>query len=172
MAYSLDKVLNYYVDVVEKQFKLNIRNKPMSGSGGGIISAAELFVNVQTKYGINFVLEKLNMKEKLKGIDLVITGEGQLDEQTIYNKAPFGIAKLAKDFDIPVICISATLGSGYEKFFDNYIDVVASISGKENWCQGIANEDDIVIATEDIVKQYLVHSHGKQRIKGMICKKS
>lgn len=172
MAYSLDKALNHYADVVEKQFKLNIRNKPMSGSGGGIISAAELFMNVQTEYGINFVLEKLNMKEKLKGIDLVITGEGQLDEQTIYNKAPFGIAKLAKDFDIPVICISATLGNGYEKVFDNYIDVVASISGKENWCQGIVNEDDIVIATEDIVKQYLVHSHGKQRIKGMICKKS
>ncbi len=171
MAYNLDKSLLHYTKVVKKQFNTDIRNKPMSGSGGGIISAAELFMDTSSKYGIEFILQELNLIEKLQGVDLVITGEGQLDEQTIYNKAPYGIAKLAKTFKIPVISINAKLGDGYEKAFDNYIDIIASISGENGWTKGIVNEKDIYIASRDIFIQYLSRIEQKKDIKGLICTK-
>lgn len=172
MAYNLDKALLHYTDIVKKQFNTDIRNKPMSGSGGGIISAAELFMDTSSEYGIDFILKELNIIEKLKGVELVITGEGQLDEQTMYNKAPYGIAKLANKFKIPVISINAKFGNGYKKAFDNYIDIIASISGENGWSKGIVNEKDISIASRDIFTQYLSRIKQQKDIKGLICTKT
>ena len=65
--------------------------------------------------------------ERLEGADLVITGEGQLDFQTVYNKAPVGVAWRAKQRNIPVIAICGSLGEGFENVHAEGIDAVASI---------------------------------------------
>ena len=63
----------------------------------------------------------------LEGADLVITGEGQLDFQTVYNKAPIGVAWRAKDRGIPVVAVSGSLGQGFEDVHAEGIDAVSSI---------------------------------------------
>jgi len=69
----------------------------------------------------------VDLEKKLKDADLVITGEGGMDRQTIFGKTPFGVAQVAKKYNIPVIGIAGNLGSGYEILYDNGFDAIFSI---------------------------------------------
>ncbi len=75
------------------------------GSAGGTAAGAALFLNGQLMPGIDLILEKQNFDQLLQNANLVIVGEGRLDNQTANYKAPFGIAKRAKAKNIPVIAI-------------------------------------------------------------------
>ena len=85
------------------------------------------FLDGSLRAGVDIVLDHVGLDEKLEGADLVITGEGQLDFQTVYNKAPIGVARRAKRRDIPVIAICGSLGKGFENVHAEGIDAVASI---------------------------------------------
>jgi glycerate kinase len=78
--------------------------------------------------GVELVLEVTNFNSLVEDADLVITGEGNTDFQTVFGKAPVGVAKAAKKYNIPVICISGGLGEGYESVFEKGIDAIVSIS--------------------------------------------
>ena len=66
-------------------------------------------------------------QEALRDADLVITGEGRMDSQTVGGKAPIGVARIAKKYDIPVIGIAGVLGDGVEAVHQHGIDAVFSI---------------------------------------------
>ncbi|MEJ7501290.1 glycerate kinase, partial [Staphylococcus pasteuri] len=72
------------------------------------------FLDVQLSKGIDVVLEETHFKSRIKDADLVITGEGKLDYQTIFGKTPIGVAQVAKQFNLPVIAIGGSLGERYE----------------------------------------------------------
>lgn len=84
------------------------------------------FLNADLLPGVDVVLETLRIESYLEEADLVITGEGQMDYQTVFNKAPIGIAKRAKKKNIPVIAIAGSLGKGYEQVFEHGIDGVTA----------------------------------------------
>lgn len=77
--------------------------------------------------GVDIVLDQVGLDEKLQGADLVITGEGQIDFQTVYNKAPIGVARRARKLGIPVIAVSGSLGRGFEDVHGEGIDAVSAI---------------------------------------------
>ena len=81
----------------------------------------------------------------MSDIDLVITGEGQMDFQTVYNKAPYGVALRAKAFDIPVIAISGSLGKNFQDVNKFGIDAVTSIS------QGAMNLDELTASVSRLI---------------------
>ena len=160
MAKNLDTSLRRYADVVYECTNVDISTKASTGAGGGITYAGEVFLGAEIQYGIDVVLDKLNFESQLSGVDLVIVGEGQLDEQTIYNKAPIGVSKLAKKYNIPVLSVSATLGNGFENAYEHGINLVVNLSGKNKWfeCGTIINEKMI----SDVLKQVFIQiSSGK-----------
>ena len=155
-AYELDKALVNYADVIFKQFKLDVKTAPCGGSGGGIVCAAQVFwSNVALALGIDYVLKKIKFNAIITGADLVITGEGCIDEQTIYNKAPIGVARWAKRNSIPVLGICALVGSGYKEVYNNGMDGLVVISGKKGWVKEntIVTDKMITDATVDVFKQ-------------------
>ncbi|WP_368751302.1 glycerate kinase, partial [Klebsiella oxytoca] len=77
--------------------------------------------------GIDIVLEAVHLEEALRDADLVITGEGRMDSQTVGGKAPVGVARIAKKHGIPVIGIAGVLGDGVEAVHQHGIDAVFSI---------------------------------------------
>ena len=72
----------------------------------------------------------LGLEEHLEGADLVITAEGRVDSSTVYEKAPAGVARLAKARGIPVIAMAGSLGPGYEQVYEHGIDAVVPILNK------------------------------------------
>lgn len=105
----------------------NIGDIPGTGSAGGLAAGLFAFLNATLKPGALFVMDTLQLREKMQGSNLVITGEGQIDSQTIRGKTPIAVAKLAKELEIPVIAIAAILGKGYHEVYAAGIDAVFSI---------------------------------------------
>ena len=124
---QLDAALKNFARVVERDIGTSIDTVPGSGAAGGLGGGMMAFLEGSLRAGIDIVLNHVGLDEKLEGADLVITGEGQLDFQTVYNKAPIGVAWRAKQRNIPVIAICGSLGKGFEDVHAEGIDAVASI---------------------------------------------
>lgn len=87
------------------------------GAAGGTPLGLSLVFDIQIKQGIEMVLDVLGADEILKGADLVVTGEGQMDNQTLQGKTPFGIANRAKRKGIPTIGIAGSLGHEIDELY-------------------------------------------------------
>ncbi|SBT15457.1 glycerate kinase [Vibrio celticus] len=117
----LDKALENFAQVVESQGCVRgddpVHKRTGYGAAGGAPMGLGLLFNMQIKSGIEMVLDVLQADEVLKGADLVITGEGQMDNQTLQGKTPYGIAKRASLQGIPTIGIAGSLGTEVEALY-------------------------------------------------------
>jgi len=77
--------------------------------------------------GVDIVIEATGLEDKVKGADLVITGEGGIDGQTIYGKTPIGVAKVAKKFGIPVLAVAGGISDDASVVYEHGIDGLMSI---------------------------------------------
>ena len=118
---TLDKALANFAQVAEMQGCVGgdepVHKRTGYGAAGGTPMGLGLLFNMQIKPGIEMVLDVLQADEILKGADLVITGEGQMDNQTLQGKTPYGIAKRASLQGIPTIGIAGSLGTEVEALY-------------------------------------------------------
>lgn len=126
MVQILDKNLEYYSNMVKKQLGIDVAKLPGSGAAGGLGYGLVVFCNAKLVKGIDMVLDIVDIEKKMKDIDIVITGEGRIDNQTIYGKVPVGIATRAKKYGKPVYAIAGCLGEGYHLVYNYGIDAVVS----------------------------------------------
>jgi glycerate kinase len=98
------------------------------GAAGGVAASLQIFINAKLVKGIDYFLDLLNFKEHLQNADLVITGEGSIDDQTIKGKAPLGVAKLAKQLLIPVIGIAGKVPLMEDEHLREYFDVLLPVN--------------------------------------------
>jgi len=106
---ELDRALFNFAQVIKRDLGKDILNLPGAGAAGGLGGGLVAFLNARLRPGIDVVLEILNIEERLKGVDIVISGEGKIDGQTIFGKGPAGIAKKAKEKAIPVILLGGAV---------------------------------------------------------------
>ncbi len=126
MVKTLDENLAHLAKTVKTQLGSDHRDTPGSGAAGGLGFGLISFAKGELRSGIEAVLEAINFDKKVKEADLVITGEGKMDGQSIYGKAPVGVAKFAKKYDIPVLAMVGDIGKGIEAVYDHGIDSVMS----------------------------------------------
>lgn len=105
MVSLLDEGLMHYGQLIEKQYGIEVVYKPGAGAAGGLGAGLMTFLNAIGKSGIDTVLELIGIELAISEADLVITGEGRLDGQSINGKAPVGIASIAKKYDVPTVAI-------------------------------------------------------------------
>ncbi len=106
---QLDNGLQNFGNVVLQQMKQQIADVPGSGAAGGLGGGFIGFLNATLQPGTDIIFQKLGIEEKVKHADIIITGEGRLDFQTVMGKAPIGIAKIAKRYHKPVIALAGSL---------------------------------------------------------------
>ncbi len=111
---TLDAALDRFADVVAPTTDGDRRDVPGAGAAGGVGFAALALLGARLRPGIDLVLELVRFDEQLDGVDLVVTGEGSLDQQTLHGKAVAGVAARAAQRGIPVlaVCGQNTLGPG------------------------------------------------------------
>ncbi|MBZ7397640.1 glycerate 3-kinase [Klebsiella grimontii] len=127
MVAVLERGLQNYARVMLAATGQDVAPMVGGGAAGGMGAAARVFLNATLKSGIDIVLEAVHLEEALRDADLVITGEGRMDSQTVGGKAPVGVARIAKKYGIPVIGIAGVLGDGVEAVHQHGIDAVFSI---------------------------------------------
>ena len=110
-----------YREVVFRETGVDADTIQGSGAAGGLGAALAIFLGGEMRSGIETVLNLVHFKERLSGVDLVITGEGCADRQSCYGKVMQGVGQHAKALDIPVIGLCGSLGEGYEELFKHGI---------------------------------------------------
>ncbi|OAS83088.1 glycerate kinase [Metabacillus litoralis] len=123
----LDKNLSHFADVAERVLGKSFRDIEGVGAAGGLGASLLAFLNGDLKRGIQIVLDAVNFEEVVKDADLVITGEGRIDSQTIYGKTPIGVAKAAKKYGVPVIGLAGSLSEDSDVVYEHGIDALFSI---------------------------------------------
>lgn len=127
---TLDEYAINFSKVVSKKYKIDYDNISGVGAAGGLGYAFMSFLNGELSPGIDIIIDFLKLDEKMKKVDLAITGEGEINYQTMMGKAPSGVAEVAKKYDIPVIGIAGALGKDVELINDKGIDAFFSITPK------------------------------------------
>jgi glycerate kinase len=110
MVNQLDAGLKRLAEVFHQDLGVKVANLPGAGAAGGLGAGLVAVLNARMRPGVEVVTHAIGLEGKLAGCDLVITGEGRLDGQTIFGKAPAGVARVAKKLGIPVIAICGSLG--------------------------------------------------------------
>jgi len=108
---ALDAGLQHFAKILEAHFGKDFANIPGAGAAGGLGAGAMPFLNATLKPGIQTVIELTNFDSQLKNIDLILTGEGKIDSQTLRGKLIKGITKKAKPLGVPVIALCGTLAA-------------------------------------------------------------
>ncbi|MCX7940766.1 MAG: glycerate kinase [Elusimicrobiota bacterium] len=92
--------------VVMKHYKVDLDKIPGSGAAGGIGGTLKVLLDAEIKPGFEIISEITKLEEKIRNHDIVITGEGKIDEQTIHGKTVFRVIQLARKYKKPIICIA------------------------------------------------------------------
>ncbi|MEG0858686.1 MAG: glycerate kinase [Pseudomonas sp.] len=124
----LDAALGHFADHCAALLNQDVRDFPGCGAAGGMGFAAKAFMQATFRPGIDVVAELAGLDQAVQGADLVITGEGRFDAQTLRGKTPFGVARIAKRHGVPVVVIAGTLGEGYEQLYRHGIDAAFALA--------------------------------------------
>ena len=127
MVKELDSGLRHFAEIVLDELGINLQQISGAGAAGGLGAAFAGFLNSHLESGVDIILERTQLEEKLQQVDLVITGEGKLDGQTSMGKAPSGIAKMAAKLNIPVIALAGDISEGNSTLHDTGITAYFTI---------------------------------------------
>ena len=123
----IDNDMKHFADKTKEKLGVSCEDIPGAGAAGGLGFALLSYLNAELTPGAELVMQLTDMEDKIKNSDIVITGEGQLDSQTVMGKAPIGVAGLAKKYDKKVIAFAGSVTEEAIKCNEKGIDAFFSI---------------------------------------------
>lgn len=130
MVTYLDKAMENYGKCVKEQIGVDVLTLRGGGAAGGLGAALYAYLQANLQPGFDLVTSYIGLESYVQDADLVITGEGKIDDQTIYGKTPIGVAKIAKQYNLPVLAIGGTVDITSNDIYIHGVDAVFSILNK------------------------------------------
>lgn len=124
----LDRALSHFADHAARILGEDFRELPGAGAAGGMGFAARAFLGAELRPGIELVMDQVAFDTLLAGADWVITGEGQLDGQSLSGKTPIGIARRAERFGVPVVVLAGRLGDQWQAAFEHGVTAAFALA--------------------------------------------
>ena len=154
----LDGWMKRYASLIAESTGQDVSNLPGAGAAGGLGAALTAFCNARITSGIDTLLGLIGLEQALDDVDLVITGEGRMDAQSVQGKAPIGVAKLAKRHGKPVIAVVGSraddLGDVYARGIDVVISTVTEPATLDECLQRV--RVSVPMAAETAVRAFLL----------------
>lgn len=140
MVSRLDASLAHFADIVERDLGVAVATVAGAGAAGGMGAAMLAFFGASLRPGVDIVTAALGLEAQLIDADLVITGEGRIDSQTLRGKTPIGVARLARRHGKPVIAIAGSVGADADALYEHGIDAVfGTVPGPSSLEQALAD---------------------------------
>lgn len=129
MVRTLDNNLRHYSKILKEQLGIDVVDAPGAGAAGGLGAGLLAFTNSTMKKGIEIVIDFNGLKQKLNNVDYCFTGEGGIDFQTKFGKAPFGVAQAAKSVNsnIKVIALAGYISQDAAALYDEGFDAIFGV---------------------------------------------
>lgn len=124
MVEMLDNKLQHIAHLAEKQTGINYYDLKGAGAAGGMGFGVCAFLGGSLQPGVNLILDTIDFDTQIQGADLVITGEGRIDSQSLSGKAVIGISRRAKKKNVPVIAVVGSTQDGYQAGYDQGLTAV------------------------------------------------
>ncbi|MBS3769436.1 MAG: glycerate kinase [Bacteroidales bacterium] len=125
---NLEQNLSSYADLLETYTGKHFHSMPGAGAAGGLAISLLAFANAQIESGFTLIAKETGLEDKIKEADVVITGEGKIDEQTAYGKTASGVARLAKKHNKPLIAVAGAVDEGTDVLYDKGFDLILPIT--------------------------------------------
>jgi glycerate kinase len=127
MVERLEESLAHFAAVIERDLGRDVRGVRHGGAAGGIAAGIAGILGGRLQAGADFVLERLKIRERLAGQDVAFTAEGRLDGQTLRNKAPYALARAAREMSVPVIVLAGGVSEEIDLAAFDPFDVIVPI---------------------------------------------
>lgn len=150
---EMDVALARYGALTEQKYKDADMSAKGTGAAGGLGFAFMAYLGGSLCSGIELVLDKLGLEEEIKNADLVITGEGRIDSQTVMGKAPSGIARLAKKYGKPVIAFAGSVARDSRECNRHGIDAIFPILRTVSTLDEAMDTENAKMNLEDTAEQ-------------------
>jgi glycerate 2-kinase len=142
---TLERGLRHWSELVSQATKHNHTERPGAGAAGGAGYAALAVLDAEIRPGIELILDLIDFDDKVAGADLVVTGEGSLDEQSLAGKAPVGVARAAAKAGVPVIAVAGRLQLSHQRLQQAGISAAYPLSALEpDPTRSIANASSLL----------------------------
>lgn len=128
MVRMLDQNLRRAAQAVKEQLSVSLDGVPGAGAAGGMGGGMLAFFGARLQMGITTVLDALSFERKARDADVVFTGEGKLDTQSLRGKVVVGVARRAKAIGVPVIAVVGDIGDGIDAVYEEGVCAVFSIN--------------------------------------------
>ena len=157
MVTQLDENLTHFANIVEKFLHISLHNLTGAGAAGGAGGAFSAFFPSKLKAGIDVVLEATSFQQISQRADLIITGEGKSDIQTLAGKTPFGISKVGLTIKKPVFLISGLVDEPSKTLLQPYFKEIHSlVDGKVSMDQSISDAANLLHRkTKQVIDSYI-----------------
>ncbi len=139
---TLDSALGHLASIIERDIGVDVMDLPGGGAAGGMGAGLVAFLGAKIEWGADIVCDAVGLDAHLIDADVVITGEGRLDWQTAYNKAPVAVARRATARSIPVLGVAGSLGPGWKSLYKEGFTVLSGMASKS------VSMDDAIAAPE------------------------
>jgi glycerate kinase len=149
--------------IIERDMGVDIRCLPGAGAAGGLGGGLHAFLGAKLRKGIDLVIDIVNLKEKIRGADLVLTAEGRIDSQTKYDKAPVGVARAAQEAGVPCIAVCGGVGEGIDELYASGINAVFSICMGPQTLESAMRDGFNLLShvVEQVVRTFLAGRQGR-----------
>ena len=158
MIAEMEQSMLRFSALVKEYYPGSGADLPGSGAAGGLGYALRTFLNADLKPGIDVVINQTGIEAAIKDADIVVTGEGRLDVQTVMGKVPIGIAKIAKKYGLPVIALCGCVGDDAEicnqHGIDAYFPILRSITTAKEAMKPETAKKNLADTAEQIFRLY------------------
>lgn len=146
----LELGMGHYCSVIEKDIGLSLRELSGTGAAGGFALPFLAYCDAKLSHGIDAVLDIVGFNKAVKDADLVITGEGRTDEQSIHGKVISGVGQACRERNIPCIDITGGMGDGAEEVFQTgVISIMTTVNGIMTIEDAVKNCDELLYSAAD-----------------------
>lgn len=146
----LEEGMKNYAGVIRRQLGMDMDKIPGAGAAGGLGAALTGFLGAVLKPGIDAILEYVDFDSLIDDVDLVVTGEGRIDEQSVFGKVPVGVAKRCRGKNVPVVAISGIMGENAQAVYDCGISsIMTTVNRDMTLEEALARADELLFDAAD-----------------------
>lgn len=154
MVKLLDEGLAHLAKIIKRDLHIEVKDIKGAGAAGGLGAGSIAFLQSKLTKGIDVVLDTINFDELVSKADIVFTGEGKFDSQSLHGKVVMGVANRSQKYKTPVIVVTGAIGENIQEAYNKGITAIFSINKEpmEFSKSALKSKENMILTMENILR--------------------
>lgn len=154
MVKSLDEGLTHLAKIIKRDLHIEVKDIKGAGAAGGLGAGSIAFLQSKLTKGIDVILDTIKFDELVSKADIVFTGEGKFDSQSLHGKVVMGVANRSQKYKTPVIVVTGAIGENIQEAYNKGITAIFSINKEpmEFSKSALKSKENMILTMENILR--------------------